>query len=111
MSSEVAAEAAVVIFLSEGRRIEVDAKDGASLMEIATQNDVPGITGDCGGGCACGTCKIVVADEWRAAAGNASEIEAAMLEAEDDVPVGARLACQITMTPTLSGIVVSVLSG
>lgn len=109
MSSEVAAEAAVVTFLTGDQRIEVDAKDGESLMEIATHNDVPGITGDCGGGCACGTCQIAVAGEWRAAAGEASEMEMAMLEAEGDAPAGARLACQVVMAPNLRGIVVSVL--
>lgn len=109
MSSEVAAEAAVVTFVAGDQHIEVEARDGASLMDIAIQNDVPGIIGECGGSCACGTCQVVVAAEWRAAAGEASEMELAMLEAEGDAPPGARLACQVVMAPNLRGIVVSVL--
>ncbi|NGY07054.1 2Fe-2S iron-sulfur cluster-binding protein [Solimonas terrae] len=109
MSSEIAAEAAAVTFLVGDRRIEIEAQDGESLMEIATHNDVPGITGDCGGGCACGTCQIAIAPEWREAAGEASEMEMAMLEAEGEAPCGARLACQVMMAPRLRGIVVSVL--
>jgi 2Fe-2S ferredoxin len=34
----------------------IDAEDGMSLMEVAVNNNVPGIDGDCGGECACATC-------------------------------------------------------
>ena len=34
---------------------------GTTLMQIAVDNAVPGIDGDCGGECACGTCHIPAA--------------------------------------------------
>ena len=35
---------------------------GSTLMQIAVDNAVPGIDGDCGGECACGTCHMIVPD-------------------------------------------------
>jgi len=98
-----------VTFIVDGQAFPVAANEGDSLMEVAVRHDVPRIVGECGGSGACGTCQIVVAEDWRALAGAADEMEMAMLEANGDVPAGGRLACQIRVTPQLKGIVVSVL--
>ena len=97
-------------FITEDRSIELAVDDGETLMEVAVRNGVPGITGDCGGGGACGTCQIVIAEAWREAAGEASELELAMLEADGDPQPGARLACQVQMAPNLRGVVITVVS-
>ena len=50
-----------IIFIDHaGERREVEAKNGASIMEVAVQNMVPGIDADCGGACACATCHVYV---------------------------------------------------
>ena len=47
-----------VLFLShDGVEYPVDAHAGDSLMAAALDNAVPGIDAECGGGCACGTCR------------------------------------------------------
>ena len=52
-----------IIFIDHaGERLEVEAKNGASIMEVAVQNMVPGIDADCGGACACATCHVYVAE-------------------------------------------------
>ena len=41
---------AVVTFVShDGKKHEVPFQEGQSLMQVATNNAVPGIDGDCGG--------------------------------------------------------------
>ncbi|MEY8264181.1 MAG: 2Fe-2S iron-sulfur cluster-binding protein, partial [Bermanella sp.] len=39
---------------------EVTGTEGETLMDVAMNNMVPGIDGDCGGDCACGTCHVIV---------------------------------------------------
>jgi ferredoxin, 2Fe-2S len=50
---------------------------GISLMEAATMHKVPGIEGDCGGFCACGTCHCYVAAEDAARLPEMHELERA----------------------------------
>jgi ferredoxin, 2Fe-2S len=85
----------------------VEVPVGTTLMRAATDNRVPGIDGDCGGNCACATCHIYVDADWseRLAARTASEEE--MLNSVDELRGNSRLACQITLTEALSGLVVS----
>ena len=48
---------------------------GVSLMQIAVDNAIPGIDGDCGGECACGTCHVIVAADWFKKTGTPSDDE------------------------------------
>ncbi|MHC0039869.1 2Fe-2S iron-sulfur cluster-binding protein, partial [Pseudoneobacillus sp. C159] len=49
---------------AEGETIELQAKDGASVMEAAVAANVPGIDAECGGACACATCHVYVDEAW-----------------------------------------------
>lgn len=92
---------------ASGQAIVVDEAAG-NLMEIATDNQVEGIEGSCGGVCSCGTCHVWVAPEWIERVGPASEIERDTLDLEDNSNPCSRLCCQIEMTDDLDGIVVEV---
>jgi len=84
-------------------------EDGVSLMELAKQNGVEGIFGDCGGGCACATCHIYVEGDWMDKVGQPDDIEFAMLDMVADVMKdNSRLGCQIKMKPELDGIAITV---
>ena len=48
----------VVFVQPDGRRDEVQAPVGDSLMDAAVDNGVAGIIGQCGGGCTCCTCLL-----------------------------------------------------
>ena len=86
-----------------------NADDGISLMELAKQNGVAGIMGDCGGGCACATCHVYVDQAWWPKVGEPDDIEFAMLDMVSDVQKdNSRLGCQIKMSPDLDGIEVTV---
>jgi len=90
----------------QGHETTVEIDEGLSLMEGATQNAVSGIESDCGGECACGTCKVLVDAAWIDKTGLASEDEREMLEFRGEAPRFARLACQIKVTADLDGMTV-----
>ena len=92
----------------DGSQHRIDAADGSTAMENAVRNDVPGIDADCGGACACATCHVYVDEAWRAAVGEASEMEADMLDFAFEVRPESRLSCQIRVKPELDGLVVRV---
>lgn len=97
-----------VIFVEfNGTVHEVDVSNGTTIMQAAVSNMVPGIEGDCGGLCACGTCHVYIPDEWRAKCGTPEELEQAILDFAFDVKDESRLGCQIKLTDDLDGITVN----
>ena len=79
---------------------------GANLMRIAVDNAIPGIDGDCGGECACGTCHVIVADEWFATTGAPGANEEQMLSMTPERAKTSRLGCQIQTTEAMDGMTV-----
>ena len=90
----------------DGTTHVVEASPNRNLMQIALDNGVPGILGDCGGSCSCATCHGHVDAAWRAVLPPLSETEAFMLEGVPGRDEASRLCCQIKLTPALDGIVV-----
>ena len=85
----------------------VEGSVGATVMETAMRNNVPGIDAECGGACACATCHVYVADAWVEVVGTAEDMEQDMLDFASDVRANSRLSCQIRITPELDGLVVT----
>lgn len=89
----------------DGAEHTVEIETGKSLMQIAMDNGVPGIDADCGGEAACGTCHVILAGDWLAATGTASDEELLMLEMTPDRAESSRLACQIIASDAMDGMV------
>ncbi len=89
-----------------GTARSVEAEVGSTVMENAIRNDIPGIEAECGGACACATCHVYVAEEWREAVGEPQAMEEDMLDFASDVRPNSRLSCQIRVKPELDGLVV-----
>ena len=85
-----------------------DADTDVSLMEIATDHNVEGIEGSCGGVCSCATCHVHVAPDWMERVGPPSETEQEMLNFEPNTTERSRLCCQIEMSDDLDGLIVAV---
>ena len=89
----------------DGTEHVVGIEAGKSLMEMAMDNGVPGIDADCGGSCACGTCHVIVADDWFAKTGSRNDEEQQMLDMTPERASTSRLACQIKTSEALDGMV------
>src|SRR5262245_53695095 len=90
----------------EGTARTVEGEIGATVMETAIKNGIPGIEAECGGACACATCHVHVDQAWRAVVGEPSPMEEDMLDFGYDVQADSRLSCQIKVTAELEGLVV-----
>jgi len=90
----------------DGTLREIEGEVGATVMETAVKNQVPGIEADCGGACACATCHVYVDAGWTKTTGGASEMEEDMLDFAYDVRENSRLSCQIKITKDMDGLIV-----
>jgi len=99
--------AKVTFITQDGKEIELEANSG-TLMELAVNNNVPGIDGDCGGVCSCATCHVHVAPGDWAKTGEPEVLEKDMLEFDDNVTEYSRLTCQIKVSEDLDGITLKV---
>ena len=101
-----------VIYVEQnGARHEIDLPEGVSVMRGALNNSIPGIDGDCGGECACGTCHVYVDASWLGKLGLVGEMEASMLSFADATQANSRLSCQIKMSSDLDGLIVNLPDG
>lgn len=91
---------------SNGQRLEVDAPDGLTVLDVAHRNSID-IEGSCEGCMACSTCHVIVDKDWYEKLPKANEEEEDMLYLAFGLQRTSRLACQITMTPELDGLVVA----
>jgi ferredoxin, 2Fe-2S len=98
----------VTLVLADGTSRTVEAEEGWNLMEVAVNESVPGIYGDCGGEAQCATCHVRVDPEWQASTGERGDMEKAMLHNAYDVTDASRLACQIVLSEQLDGLSVQV---
>ena len=85
----------------------VDVEAGATVMEAAIRNAIPGIEAECGGACACATCHVYVDAPWGEKVGAPTPMEEDMLDFGFDVRPNSRLSCQIKVTDELEGLSLS----
>jgi 2Fe-2S ferredoxin len=91
-----------------GEQFVVEVPVGWSLMEGATQNDVPGLLADCGGACSCATCHVYIDPDWLEKLPPKAEVEKDMLSCVDDQRSNSRLSCQIRVSELLDGLKVAI---
>ncbi|MSR14988.1 MAG: 2Fe-2S iron-sulfur cluster binding domain-containing protein [Gammaproteobacteria bacterium] len=99
-----------VIFIApDSSRRELESPAGWSVMEAAIQNDVLGIVAECGGGCACATCHVIVDEAWAAQLAPASPNENDLLECTAAPRTAtSRLSCQLKISASLDGLTVQI---
>ncbi len=89
----------------DGKTIEVEAKIGLSLLEVARKYDID-IEGACDGALACSTCHVIVEQEFFAKLPPASDAEEDMLDLAFGLAPTSRLGCQIIVTDKIDGLTV-----
>ena len=87
----------------------VEVQSGWTLMEGAVKHGIEGVAAECGGGCACATCHVFIADEWVGRLPGVAPMENDLLEctAVSRAP-NSRLSCQVPVTDALDGLIVTV---
>ena len=96
----------IVFIEHNGKQHVVEAEVGKSVMQVALDNAVPGVLGDCGGACSCGTCHCYVDPSWEKTVPAVAEMEEVMLEGTLHTESNSRLSCQIDVTDEMDGLVV-----
>ena len=97
----------MIFIKSDGERVEVDAPNGLSILEVAQQNSEKiFLEGACEGSLACSTCHVIIEPEWYEQLAEATEDEEDMLDLAFGLTQTSRLGCQIIMRPELEGLVV-----
>lgn len=95
-----------ITFLTfDGTPYTVDADEGVTAMEVAINEGIDGIEGDCGGNASCATCHVFVDSKWLEQTGKATPTEEALLAGRSDLAENSRLACQIRLESKLDGLV------
>ena len=97
----------VTFKLNDGENKIIEADNGLSIMEIARDNDL-GIEGTCGGSISCCTCHVVVDKNWFEITGPPNPDEEDMLDLAVDLQPTSRLGCQIEMSDSLDGLIVTI---
>ncbi len=95
-----------VVFIDpNGVERNVEAPLGKSLMDVAIDNNID-MEAACEGALACSTCHVIVDQGWFGKLEAPDEDEEDMLDLTSNLAPTSRLACQITMTDALDGLVV-----
>jgi 2Fe-2S ferredoxin len=87
----------------EGQEHEIEATSNWTVMEIVRDGDLP-MKAECGGAMACATCHVYVDPDWMDKVGAQSDEERDILDGAFEVEANSRLCCQITFTPKLDGL-------
>tara|TARA_B100001996_G_scaffold337604_1_gene289567 strand:- start:1756 stop:2076 length:321 start_codon:yes stop_codon:yes gene_type:complete len=90
-----------------GEKREVEIEKGLTVMEGAIQNEIPGITADCGGAMACATCHVYVQEDWFNKLPKIDDGETDMLDMAFEPKKNSRLSCQIIVSDEINGLVVT----
>jgi len=99
---------ALITFITSDNETKIVEGHSGSVMELAVNNKIKGIDGDCGGVCSCATCHVHVQPEQWDKVGTPNEMESDMLEFDDNVSKYSRLSCQMQVTDNLDGIILKV---
>jgi 2Fe-2S ferredoxin len=87
----------------EGGEHVIEIENGGNLMEPLREID-NGVEALCGGMCSCATCHVYIGDEWLGKLDERRDDELELLEdTECFHGANSRLSCQLTVTPELDG--------
>jgi 2Fe-2S ferredoxin len=100
----------ITFIRKDGSRVEVQASENWSIMQVAKANHIDEIEGACGGAMACATCHCYIHPDWvsrvEAQDNEKSEEEEDMLDVAFDVRETSRLGCQVKLTAALDGLII-----
>lgn len=91
-----------IIFIENGKQIEINTPVGLSLLEVARNNNIS-LEGACEGALACATCHVILEENIYRNLEQATEEEEDVLDLAFGLTRTSRLGCQIILTKELNG--------
>ena len=88
--------------------IEVTFNPGETILQATNRAGVDGILAECGGGCSCATCHVILDHTWDGTLVGPSIQELDMLSFAVDPTPHSRLACQVELSDKHDGLSLSV---
>jgi len=98
----------IIFKLKNGEIKPVNAENGLSLMVAAVENNITGIKAVCNGCCNCGTCHVVIEDDFIDITSTKYSGEQQVLTKLSNEQTSSRLACQVIVDEKLEGMQVEV---
>ncbi len=98
----------LIVVTREGVESTVEAETGLSVMEVVRDSGFDELLALCGGCCSCATCHVYVDPAFADKLPPMSEDENDLLDSSDHRNETSRLSCQVTMTPDLDGMRVTI---
>ena len=97
---------AITFIKPDGEKVAVEATNGATVMEVAKENDMPMLAA-CGGSLACATCHVIVDEAWYEKSGEVCEAEEDLLDTAHGLTNTSRLCCQMKVSDDVDGMVMT----
>ncbi|GAF02454.1 2Fe-2S iron-sulfur cluster-binding protein [Saccharicrinis fermentans] len=99
---------AKITFITRDNETIIVEGESGSVMQLAKQNGIKGIDGECGGVCSCATCHVHVQNGAFDKTGEQSVNEQDLLELNEHADENSRLCCQMQLHDGLDGLVLKV---
>jgi len=90
------------------QEIDVTFEPGETILQATYRAGVDGILAECGGGCSCATCHVILDATWDGTVEGPSVQEADILSFAIDPTPHSRLACQVELNDKHDGLTLSV---
>jgi ferredoxin, 2Fe-2S len=98
----------IIVRTRDGAEKAIKARAGFSVMEIIRDAGFDELLALCGGCCSCATCHVQVDGEWLDKLSEMSADEDDLLDSSDHRTPASRLSCQISFSPELDGMRVTI---
>ena len=94
-------------FIKDQQRIEVNAKIGQTVLEVARENNID-LIGACDGNCACGSCHVYIDEDTLKKITPATEEEENVLDVVFNIKPNSRLACQVVVSEDFENAIITI---
>lgn len=98
----------LIVTTRDGSEKTLSGSTNISVMENIRDAGIDELLALCGGCCSCATCHVFVDEKFAAMLPEMSEDEDDLLDSSDHRQENSRLSCQITFTPELDGLRVTI---
>ncbi len=98
----------ITVIDSQDREVEVSFTPGDTLLQASLAAGAEGLLAECGGGCSCATCHVMLTADWQDTLEPPAAQEQDMLTFAVEPTPNSRLACQVVLQDAHDGLTATV---